>query len=286
MKQGKKRIIIGVIALLIMLIPTIVDYFESIVKPITFFEFKENIDNGEKMIVYFDFAKSKTKKTTFSNLRKFQKISGREYYFVNIDSLTNNDKLEVNKLNPHILSGSAFVFINDKKIIEVRRGSYSPTDIEKLDNKYFKNYQEDLYYKVPANSKEFIERADKEELTMVVFGRTSCSNCEDYKPVFNKIAADYELDIYYFDSDYYDRKEYNKVINNNYIIPGYSNTITNGANYATCTRDGKSALLANGFSTPLTLFISNGKVVDCILGTASLNQVKESVEFYEIKERE
>ena len=47
---------------------------------------------------------------------------------------------------------------------------------------------------------------------MAVFGRNTCFYCNKFKPVYNAVAEKYDLDIYYFDSDNYDSKEYSKII--------------------------------------------------------------------------
>ena len=96
--------------------------------------------------------------------------------------------------------------------------------------------------------------ANSKNITMTVFGRNSCSWCNKFKPVYNEVAAEYKLDIYYIDSDNFDSTEYSKILNSGLLIP------------AKCTQNGEDTPLSSGFRTPLTLFTQNGKSIDCIGG--------------------
>ncbi|NLA32366.1 MAG: thioredoxin family protein [Mollicutes bacterium] len=283
MKTGVRKIIIGVVALLIIIVPMIIDNNAKALKPITYEEFQDKLTSGSKSIIYFDYAKSKVSKQSYANLSSLKNKKGRELYYVNIDNLTEKEKKSIEEANSQILKGNAFAFIDNKTIIEVRRGLYSPSDLEILDNQYFDNAYEQINYKVSTDAKEFIDRANKEEILMVTFGRTSCSFCEMFKPTLNKIARTYELDVYYFDYEFYDQSEYNEIMAQKYIIPGRSKTISDDDGYATCSNSGVDTTIDKGFNTPLTLLIHNGKTIDCILGALSEERVTDALEFYKIE---
>ena len=89
---------------------------------------------------------------------------------------------------------------------------------------------------------------------MHVFGRNTCYYCNIFKPVYNEVAAENKLDIYYYDSDSFNSDEYSKILNSGINIP------------AECTSSKEETPLSSGFGTPLTLYFKNGKVVGCISG--------------------
>ena len=105
-----------------------------------------------------------------------------------------------------------------------------------------------------ANYKEYKKVVDSKKVTMSVFGYDGCGYCVMYKPVYNDVASEYKLDIYYFNSDTYDSTEYSKIRNSGLKIP------------KACNNQGKDIALSEPFGTPLTLFTKNGKVIDCISG--------------------
>jgi thioredoxin-related protein len=111
------------------------------------------------------------------------------------------------------------------------------------------------YYKVAEDAETYEKLVNKKKtITMAVFGRDNCFYCNQFKAVYNTVAEEYNLDIYYFDSLSYDEDEYQKIMDLGLKIP------------ASCTDGDEDALLSDGFSTPVTLFTKNGKVIDCISG--------------------
>ena len=122
-----------------------------------------------------------------------------------------------------------------------------------------------IKYKVAKNAKEYLNLVKEKKITMAVFGRTNCYYCQQFMPVFNTVAGEYKLNIYYFDSLKFDEKEYNKIMSAGLKIP------------ATCSESGKEAKLEAGFGTPLTIFTKNGKVVDCISGYNSKKDLIEKL---------
>ena len=95
---------------------------------------------------------------------------------------------------------------------------------------------------------------NSKKVTMAVFGRNSCGWCNKYKPIYNELAKENNIDIYYFDSDAFDKSEYSKILNSGLTIP------------AKCSKTKVETPLSSGFGTPLTLFTKNGKTIDCISG--------------------
>lgn len=112
--------------------------------------------------------------------------------------------------------------------------------------------QSDQYLSV-NNYNEFKSLTDRNQISVMVFGRASCPWCSKYKEVLNTVALNNGTEIYFVDSDALSTTEYNKIINSGLQIPAACN-------------NGKAAALTAGFGVPLTLFVKNGKTVDCISG--------------------
>ncbi len=111
-----------------------------------------------------------------------------------------------------------------------------------------------ISYKTVSTYDEYKTIVDSDKIVMSVFGRNSCSWCNKYKPVYNEVAGEYDVDIYYFDSDSFDKDEYSKIRNMGLKIP------------SSCVREGVEKDLSEDFGTPLTLFTKKGKTIDCIGG--------------------
>ena len=122
-------------------------------------------------------------------------------------------------------------------------------------------------YKTVSTYEEYKQIVDSDKIVMAVFGRNSCSWCNKFKPIYNEVAEEENVDIYYFDSDSFDEDEYQKIRNMGLKIP------------AECTSDQTEKDLSDNFGTPLSLFTQNGETIGCIGGyvdkTELLAKLKE-----------
>ncbi len=136
-------------------------------------------------------------------------------------------------------------------------------------NKYLLNIIPDYErkYKVLNKAQDYIDKVNSKEYTIAVFGYESCSYCGLYLPVINKIAGDYNLDIYYFDSENYDENELKKIKELDLTIP------------AECTLNGKDAEFSGSYPKPMTIITRKGKLEGCIRGYVTeetvLNKLRE-----------
>ena len=264
MKGIAKKIII-VLVVLLLLVPIIVDVIKNkSIKEIKYAEYNSVLEDTAKFgfaLVYVgeeDENISKTiKKTIDSHLPSEYAVNG---YYMNAKDLSSE---ELASLTQDASKKSAYLFISNGEVIK--------TITDKLDsktlNKYVDEYtvytgdklngiSEDMsHYKVLKTAKAYKKLVDDKKLvTMAVFGRDSCFYCNQFKPVYNTVAEEYNLNIYYFDSDSYDKTEYASIMKMGLMIP------------ASCSDTQKEVELSQGFGTPLTLFTKNGKVIDCISG--------------------
>ena len=99
------------------------------------------------------------------------------------------------------------------------------------------------------NYKELTKKINNKENFVLIVSRTDCSHCMSYKPKVKQIAKDYNLIIYYIDFDEEKNKE--KFLKE-YNLDG---------------------------STPITLFIKNGKE------TSLLNRLEGDLEEEKVIER-
>jgi len=269
--KGKLKYILAAIFTIILFIPMISEMIQN-ARPneINYDTFKENFSNNKEVIVYIDSEKGLTRDAIVANLINYKIENDKEYQVIKYESLSEDEKKEITKLNEQILKFPAFIFIKNNEIVAVRNGAYSHNELKVLGDKYFSAGSGEIRYKVAGNTDEFIARADKDQVLMLVLGRTSCPYCEKFREVYNSLASQYDVDIYYFDSDYYDKDEYAKLMAKNYIVPAFSSSYKNpDGEFVACTGTKKESTINKGFSTPTTLFIKNGKTVDCLLGVIS-----------------
>lgn len=276
MKGIAKKIII-VCVVLLLLIPIIVDVVKNrSLKEIKYSEYSDVMSGTARFgfaLVYVGEVNDDVNKEIKSIIDKHTQsdyaVSG---YYINAKELS---KEELTSLTNSASSTSAYVFISNGEVIK--------TITDKLDsktlNKYVDEYtvytnnklngiSKDLsYYKTLKSAKAYKKLVEEKKLvTMAVFGRDSCFYCNQFKPVYNTVAEEYNLDIYYFDSDSYDSTEYTKIMNMGLIIP------------ASCSDTQKEVELSQGFGTPLTLFTKNGKVIDCISGYVGKKELISKLE--------
>ena len=175
------------------------------------------------------------------------------------------EQLELEDLNKYL------IFLKDK-LVGVVDGDLNDEQMREQLDKYLHNIipQSERYYRVLSTADEFKKKVNSKEYTITVFGAESCSYCNLYLPVFNKIAKKYNLDIFYFDADNYDKNEYNKVLETDLAIP------------AECTLDDKDTTIKGAFPKPMTIISKSGKEVGCIRGYVTEDVVVEKLKEFGI----
>ena len=263
MKKNNIYKIAGIlIVVLIMFIPIFKDMSENrLLKTIKIDDYEKAISDTSSYnyaVVYVDSSDNgnvkDNKKELKSIVEKYQKEDEKEIkaYFMDQNELSSNDYTTL-KLNS---SKPGYIFIANGQVLYQTNDKLSNSDLDKLVSLYSASgIKKDLInYKVVKNAKEYLKLVESKKTVMAIFGRTNCYYCKQYLPVFNIVAKEYKLDIYYFDSLKFDEKEYNKIMKAGLKIP------------ASCSETGKETKLEEGFGTPLTLFTKKGKVIDCING--------------------
>lgn len=176
--------------------------------------------------------------------------------FVDYDSLSDSEKKEVFGDSTDKV---AYITIYNGSKIRTVQGSMSTSQLREIvsadsGNGISSNL---VNYKVAKDAAEYQKLVkDKKKVTMAVLGRDSCTYCNMFKVIYNKVTKDYGLEnVYYFNSDSYDKDEYTKVLSTDLVVPS-----------ACLDNKGDKKLSEANFGTPLTLFTKNGKVIGCIGG--------------------
>ena len=256
-----------VVVILIMLIPI----FSDISKRSAYNQIEiKDFDSKVNSTATYGFALIYVGKDDEANKESIKKIVDKyvapkksvEVYFMDIDKLKSEDIL---KIGNNSNFSEAYVFASNGEIIKTYTGHLSETLLDAYVSEYSVAYDSNndvvpinarlVHYKVSENAAAYKKLVTNKKLvTMAVFGRDNCYYCNQFKPVYNTVAEEYDLDIYYFNSLSYDKDEYEKIMDMGLVIP------------AQCNNNKQESLLADGFGTPLTLFTKNGKVIDCISG--------------------
>ena len=273
MSRTLRSWIIAIVIIIILLIPIYVDYYKNnrIENLKTYSSYTELLNKNGFAVIYVG-KDVDTKVDTLKNLKKEFNTSETSAEFKTIDNtiVSDEDKTTFEKENIDVAKTS-WIILNEKEVVYQSSEDLSETQLETLINKYLNHIipEEEISYKTVSTYDEYMKVIKSKNVIMTVFGRNSCYWCNKFKPVYNEVAKEQGVDIYYIDSDSFDKDEYNKILNSGLNIP------------AKCTEDKEKDLpLSSGFGTPLTIFTKKGKEVDCIGGyvnKASLESKLKSV---------
>lgn len=276
MNSKLKSWIIAIIVIIILLIPIFVDYFNankiSTIKK--YDSFSELVNKGGFIVSYVGDSSEtyESKKEIMLNLKKQYNTDSTpaEFDFIAFDKLSDEDIEKFQKDNSNFKKDT-WIITNEKSTVYLSNDELSETELSKLVNKYLNHVveEDEIAYKTVSTYAEYMKVIKSKNTIMTVFGRNSCYYCNKFKPVYNDIAKEKNIDIYYIDSDSFAKDEYEKIMNSELVIP------------AKCTDSKEKDLpLSSGFGTPLTIFTKKGKSVDCISGyinSASLESKLKSV---------
>lgn len=262
MKGSIKNLLLFIGIVIIVFLPIIINYYNNKkVKILTYDEYKELLTKDDFALVYF----GNTKSNDYSSVKKILINTRNKYdnkvYAVNKAELTSKQKAELVSSNADF-SDQVYVYIKEKTVKRVMIASkINENTIMAYVNYYVNDVipEADIAYKTVSTYDEYMKVISSKKIIMTVFGRNTCHWCNKFKPVYNEVAKENNLDIYFIDSDSFNADEYKKIMNSSLMIP------------AACTDDGKEKALSSGFGTPLTLFTKKGKVTGCINGYVAKN---------------
>ena len=257
MKDKVRNLVVICVIVIAVLLPIIIPFIRSgAVSTKNYNYFSDKLSNTTFSLVYFgstDKDEYKPYKTILKNLKKEYKI---DTYTVDITKLSETERKTLTNLNEELKNQNVFVIVRDGEIIYANSNQITEEELSAVINKWGNGIipEEEVVYKTVSTYKEYMALVNSKKIVMAVFGRNSCGWCNRFKPVYNEVATENNLDVYYFDSDSFDTTEYSKILNSDLKIP------------AKCTDTGEAQKLSDGFGTPLTLFTKEGKVINCISG--------------------
>ena len=88
---------------------------------------------------------------------------------------------------------------------------------------------------------DYLEKYRGTKESIILIGRDTCQYCMIAEPILQKLANDYDLEIYYLNTDYFSEDDINTLANSN----EYFN---------------------NGFGTPLLMIVKDETIVDTVDG--------------------
>lgn len=247
--------VFGVGLLIILMLPILFEYTaKKRVDVISYNEYNDLFDSGDFALVYFGNTDSKDYSDIKANLSAL-----KVEFDVNITAVNYNKLSAANAsaLKKDLVSTEGYVFIKDKQVAYVLEGETTTENLEVLINKIYNGIipDEDVNYKSLSTYDEFMRVVNSKKTTMFVFGRDNCPYCNKYKPIYNEVAGEYKLDIYYMNTLTLDKTEFNKILNSGLTIP------------AECNDSKQEELLSSINGVPLTIFTKSGKTVGCIGGS-------------------
>lgn len=252
-----KKLLLPVVIIIILLLPIIINYVNNKkISVISYDKYTSNMSKEKVTLTYFGDTSSEEYAKIKEELLNLKSKYSIEVSAVNTPKLSTEEKQKLTSSNEKFNTKSVFVITQDGNTVKVVDKETENVNLDAQLNKYINNVipDDEVAYKTVSTYKEFMKIYKSKKVTMHVFGRNTCYYCNIFKPIYNEVAAENNLDIYYYDSDSFNSDEYSKILNSGINIP------------AECTSSKEEAPLSSGFGTPLTLYFKNGKVVGCISG--------------------
>lgn len=258
MSSQKKKSIIIVAFLTILLIALIailvISKLPSKEAKITVENFDKYYNSKELKVIYYASSECGYCSLETPILESIAEDYDIDYLYVDSSKLSSEQrKLVTSKLDIEGATPTTVV-VKNGRIIDTQVGYLDGTNYVE----FFKNagvVSEDAVYKDEQylsfiDYSEYKELIDKGDIFVVVIGQTGCSHCIATKPVLNKIAGKYNIEINYIDITTLTEEDSSS------LISGLKNLDYSDSEY----------LESGSIGTPLTLVIKNGKVVDYING--------------------
>ena len=252
-----KKMLLPVLLVVILLSPIIVNYVNNKkIAVVSYDDYLSNVAKEKVSLTYFGDPSSDEYAKIKEELIDLKSKYSVKVTTVNTTKLTETEKQTLTSSNEKFSSRSVYVISQNGEIVKIVDKVTENVNLDTQLNKYINNVipDDEVAYKTVSTYKEFMNIYKSKKVTMHVFGRNTCYYCNIFKPVYNEVAAENNLDIYYYDSDSFNSDEYSKILNSGINIP------------AECTPSKEETPLSSGFGTPLTLYLKHGKVVGCISG--------------------
>jgi predicted bacteriocin transport accessory protein len=162
-----------------------------------------------------------------------------------------------------IVALCAFIFLYyQNHLILMRMDEENNTEESEISQNTSNNQSSSSNVIYPTTFEEVENYINRDKITFLVIGKTTCHFCTSYKPVLTQISKDENIEIVYVEADNLSEEDYSRLLNSEITIP------------AKCSNTGEDAQLNVGFGTPLNLFIQNGESVNCMRGYKDYDSLK------------
>ena len=268
--MNKKFLIVGFVLLVVILLVVLVNKQKSEIKiiEVDYANLNSKISEYKEGLVFIPYDKEDNILTDYFVKNYKTTVLKANISVDELSVLINGANLDLEVKKP------MYLIFDEGKLLGGFDANLSETEANEMFRYYFFNEIPSSMkkYKELSTADEFIKKFNSKNYTVSVFGYDACSFCNLYKPVFNKVAGDYNLDIYYFNTDTYDAKELNKIYDLDITIP------------KECTTTGEDTTLASGYPKPITLITKKSKLVGCIKGYVSEEVLVKKLKEYKVLE--
>jgi len=186
---------------------------------------------------------------------------------------------ELDKVNEYLkeseltsIEDNSFVFIYKSKPVWTGTKEYSEVELSNIISKYMNGtlLPSEIKYKTVSKIDDIISKINSNKYTVFILGEKKCNYCNLYKPVFNNVVINKNVDIYYIEKESFTENDFKKLKDLKLDIK------------AECTVDNVAKTTADSLSYPLTMITKKGKTVDCLLGYQSEDKLVDKLEEYNI----
>lgn len=268
MKNWFARIFIVVFIIVLLVILIVTRMNDVRINFITYDRILTALADNDYSIVYFGDLDD----TSESRLKWAKSNYTLEVYYSDttlddLNTILESAEMSVTELPIYVL------FVNDVPTSIIATDANDATFSEVIEKYLYNKIPEsERAYKVIDDADEYIDMVKSDEYTVAVFGFEGCSYCNLYIPVFNEVASNYDLDIYYFDRDNYDADEYDKIMDLDLEIPGE------------CMLDGNPSSMLRGFPKPMTFITRSGEIEGCIRGYVTEDVLLDKLKEFDLVE--
>lgn len=180
---------------------------------------------GETNLSYIYIA-DKKENDKFNMVKDFADTNNLKFKYIYISNIDDSDKSKINS--------NSIVLVKNNKISEV----YNVTNNFNLNEEFVKlGVIKRQLTKIDLDT--YLNMVSSNENYIIFIGRETCHYCQEFYPIVDNVVKEYNVPIYYLDTDTFkDNNEWSKFTSS------------------------ESFYTEKEWGTPLTIYLSKGKIVD------------------------
>ena len=254
MNENKKMMIMGIIVMAIIAIIPLTALFTNAKSKKILEEVNEYIKSDDYKVVYIGRDDCSYCVLFEPEIKLIKEKTDMDYLYVNTNELKNNDldKLLENLEIDESDFGTPYLVISKNGEIVNQNAGFMPE--YKLLNYLKEEGVVEEEEKLPLNYIEYEEYSNliaSQNKELIVIGQSGCEGCTKARPVLYELAEEYDVKINYLNASMLNKE--------------------NAAKF----QESLTYFEENGISTPTLLVVSNGKVIDALVGSVSIESYVE-----------